>query len=103
LLDFQRNIEEFEKNNIKVVAASADTLEDAMKPIEKYKLTFRVGYGLNPEEISAITGAFYNKEKGYIQATGFIVGPEGKIENAVYSSRSLGRLAAKDCLAFIKE
>jgi peroxiredoxin len=103
LLDFQRNIEEFEKNNIKVVAASADTLEDAIKTVEKYKLTFKVGYGLNPEDISAITGAFYNKEKEYIHATGFIINQDGKIENAVYSSRSLGRLVAKDCLAFIKE
>lgn len=96
-------MEEFERNNIKVIAASADTLEEALKTIDRYKLTFRIGYGLNPEKISRITGAFYNKEKGYIQATGFIVGPNGKIENAVYSSRSLGRLVAKDCIAFIKE
>lgn len=103
MLDFQRSMEEFERNNIKVIAASADTLEEALKTIDRYKLTFRIGYGLDPEKISRITGAFYNKEKGYIQATGFIVGPNGKIENAVYSSRSLGRLVAKDCIAFIKE
>lgn len=96
-------MEEFKKNNIRIIAASTDTLKDAIKTIDRYKLTFRVGYGLNSEEISEITGAFYNKEKRYIQATGFIVRPDGKIENAVYSSQALGRLVAKDCLALIKK
>lgn len=96
-------MDEFKRNNIEVIAASADKLEEATETVNRYKLTFRVGYGLNPEKVSEITGAFYNKEKGYIHATGFIIGPDGRIENAVYSSRSLGRLVAKDCLAFIKE
>ncbi len=103
MLDFQKNIKEFEKNNIGVVAASADSQEDARKTVEKYRLTFKVGFGLVPREVSAMTGAFYNEEKNFLHATGFIVDPEGKIENAVYSSRSVGRLVAKDCLNFIKE
>jgi hypothetical protein len=60
-----------------------------------------MGYGLNPLEISALTGAFYNERERYLHATGFIIGPDRKIEDAVYSSRSIGRLVAKDCLEFI--
>lgn len=102
MLDFQRSIAEFEKKNIRIIAASSDTEEDAGKTVDKYGLTFSVGYGLTPSEVSAITGAFFNLEKNHIQATGFIVSPEGKIENAVYSSSAIGRLTASDCLAFIK-
>ncbi|TAL23173.1 MAG: redoxin domain-containing protein [Nitrospirae bacterium] len=92
---------EFEKKNIQVIAASADTWDKALETVERYKLTFKIGYGLKPKEISALTGAFYNEKENYIHATGFIVGTDGKIENAVYSSRSIGRLVAKDCIEFI--
>jgi alkyl hydroperoxide reductase subunit AhpC len=101
LLDFQKNIRDFEKRNIQVIAASADTWDEALGTVERYKITFRIGYGLNPREISALTGAFYNERERYLHATGFIIGPDRKIEDAVYSSRSIGRLVAKDCLEFI--
>ncbi len=101
MLDFQRNIKDFEKKNIQLLAASADTWAQALQTTERYKLSFNLGYGLNPREVSAITGAFYNDKENYLHATGFIIGPDGKIENAVYSSRSIGRLVAKDCLEFI--
>ncbi len=101
MLDFQKNIRDFEKRNIQVIAASADTWDEALGTVERYKITFRIGYGLNPREISALTGAFYNEKERYLHATGFIIGPDGKIEDAVYSSRSVGRLVAKDCLEFI--
>jgi peroxiredoxin len=101
LLDFQKNIKEFDRRNIQVIAASADTWDEALGTVERYKLTFRIGYGLNPREISALTGAFYNEKERYLHATGFIIGPDGRIEDAVYSSRSIGRLVARDCLEFI--
>jgi peroxiredoxin len=101
LLDFQKNMKEFEKRNIQVIAASADTWDLALGTVERYKLTFRIGYGLNPREVSELTGAFYNEREKYLHATGFVIGPDGRIEDAVYSSRSIGRLVAKDCLEFI--
>ena len=102
MLDFQRSIAEFEKNNIRIIAASSDTKEEAGKTVDKYGLTFSVGYGLIPTEVSAITGAFFHPEKNFLHAAGFVVSPEGKIENAVYTSNAIGRLTASDCLAFIK-
>lgn len=101
MLDFQKNSRNFEKKNIQVIAASADPWGKALQTVERYKLTFTVGYGLVPREISALTGAFFNEKENYLHATGFIIGPDGKIENAVYSSRSIGRLVAGDCLDFI--
>jgi len=101
LLDFQKHIRDFEKRDIQVIASSADTWEQALQTVERYKITFKVGYGLHPRRISELTGAFYNEKENHLHATGFIIGPEGKIEDAVYSTRSVGRLVAMDCLEFI--
>ncbi len=94
-------MKKFSKKNIQIIAASADNWEKALQTVERYRLTFRVGYGLNPSEISALTGAFYSAQENHLHATGFIIGPDGKVENAVYSTRSIGRLVAQDCLDFI--
>lgn len=94
-------MKDFEKKNIQVIAASADPWEKAIQTAEVYKLTFTIGYGLNPAEVSGLTGAFYSARDNHLHATGFIIGAGGKIEDAVYSSRSIGRLIAQDCLDFI--
>lgn len=102
MLDFQKNIEEFTNSGVQVIAASADTKEDAQKTVDKYSITFKVGCGLNAEETSTLTGAFYEKKSGYLHATGFVLAPDGKIANAVYSTGPVGRLVAADTLALIK-
>jgi len=102
LLDFQKNMAELSNMDVTVVAACSDSKEDAMKTVEKYNITFRVGYGLNAEEVSALTGAFYDREAGYLHTTGFVLAPDGKIANAVYSTGPVGRLVAPDVLALIK-
>ena len=101
MLDFKRNIREFEKKDIQVIAASSDNWAEALQTVESYKLTFKIGYGLSPQKISALTGAFYNEKGNYLHATGFIIDSDQEIANAVYSSRSIGRLLAKECLEFI--
>ncbi len=101
MLDFQKHVKDFSKKNIRLLAASADSWEKALQTVERYRITFQIGYGLDPSEISALTGAFYNARENHLHATGFIIGPDGKVENAVYSTRSVGRLIAQDCLDFI--
>lgn len=101
MLDFERSIDEFLKRNIQVIAASVDTLEHARETVEKYKLSIKIGYGLNAKEISSKSGAFYEEKEGYLHATGFIINPEGKIATGVYSTQAIGRLVPKDCLSLI--
>lgn len=83
------------------MAASVDSLEDAQKIVDRYKLSFEIGYGLHARDISASIGAFYDEKDGFLHATGFIINPQGEIANGVYSTLSLGRLVPKDCLGFI--
>lgn len=61
MLDFQKNLKDFEKRNIQVIAVSSDPWEKALDTVERYKVTFRVGYGLDAREVSALTGAFYDE------------------------------------------
>jgi peroxiredoxin len=94
-------MKDFQKRDIQVAAASSDPWEKAVETVDRYKITFRVGYGLDAEAVASLTGAFYDEREGYLHATGFIIGPEGKVVSAVYSTRSIGRLVAKDCLDYI--
>ena len=101
LLDFESNMEEFRKMGVEVLAASAQSAESARETVNALRLSFSLGCGIDPTEFSRKTGAFYEAKDGYVDATGFILDPEGRIVNAVYSSRAIGRLVAKDCLGLI--
>ena len=92
---------EFNRYAIQVIAASVDTPEKAKETVDRYSISFRVGYGLDVREVSAKTGAFYDEKELYLNATGFIINPEGVIVNAVYSTLAIGRLTPADCLSII--
>ncbi len=102
MLAFQRKLAEFDALGVRVVAASVDPREAAGRTVERYGLTFPVGFGLDAREVAGMTGAFFEEKDGYLHATGFIVNPEGKVMNAVYSSSAIGRLVPEDCLGLIK-
>ncbi len=72
-----------------------------MQTVNSLKLTYPVAFGLQAEEISHITGAFYKEEKGFLHATGFLLNRNGTVMVACYSSGAIGRLTAKDCLKLI--
>lgn len=95
-------LSEIDVEDAHLVACSVDQLEQARGTVEKLGLTFEVGYGLNYEEVSKKTGAFYQPDKKYLHATGFLLNPDNTILNAVYSTGPIGRFVAKDVLAIIK-
>ncbi len=102
MLDFQKSIKAIEKNSIKIIGASTDSLENALKTVKRYDITFPVGYGLDPRDVSAKTGAFFNPDRNFINATAFILDRTSRVKNAVYSSNNLGRLVAKSTIKFIE-
>jgi peroxiredoxin len=102
LLDFQQNFAELGEKDIRLFAASCDMLEKAKETIERYKLTFPVGYDLVASEISALTGAFYDDKENYLHATGYIFDPEGRVSNGTYSTRAVGRPTARDSIGWIE-
>lgn len=102
LADFQALIQEFESEQITVIAASVDPNEKAREIVEKLEITYPIAYGLNAEEISGITGAYYNEEKKFLQPTNFLVRPDNTIEVACYSSGPIGRFLAKNILHLVR-
>ena len=85
-----------------MIAASVDPLEKAKETAEKVKVTFPVGYGLDAEKVSGITGAYYDREKKFIHATNFLLRPDKTIEIASYSTGPIGRFVAQDVLRVVK-
>ena len=101
MADFQEHHAKFEEKGIRVIAASVDPVDKAAEIVEKHGFAYPVGWGLDPVAVSGLTGAFYEADKGFLHAAGFIVDPKGKVVNAVYSTGSIGRLTAGDCLGKI--
>lgn len=102
LMDFQRAQEQLKDIGVEVVALSVDPLEQAQQTIERHRLTFPVLYGLDAHQVAEQIGAFTNDHPLYLQATGFVLLPDGTIALAVYSSGAIGRLVAADTINFIK-
>lgn len=93
---------EFRDLGIEVLAASVDSAEDAAKFISALNLSFPVAYGLDAIEVGKTHGAFWDAEKLFIHATGFIIKPNGKLFGSVYSSGALGRYKAEEVLMMLK-
>ena len=101
LAGFQRASERLAEAGAKVVALSVDDEATTVGTIEKFKLSFPVGHGANAEKVASITGAYTNDSPHYLQTTGFLLTPDGKILNAVYSSGPIGRLVAEDVIGMV--
>jgi peroxiredoxin len=86
LAGFQRASENLAEAGIKVVALSVDNEATMVGTIEKFKLSFSVGHSADADKVASITGAYTNEPPRYLQATGFLLAPEGKVLNAVYST-----------------
>jgi len=93
---------EFESEQIQIIAGSVDAVEKAEETIQKAGVTYPVAYGMNAEETSRITGAYYDGGRNYIHATGFLVRPDNTVEVVCYSSGPIGRFVAKDVLGLVK-
>jgi peroxiredoxin len=102
LADFQEHLNDFEKIDTKIVAASSDTLDIAATTERNDSLTYPIACKLDPREVSRLIGANDASEKNFLHATSFILNRDGKVMLAVYSSGAIGRLTAKDCLGLIK-
>jgi peroxiredoxin len=102
LAGFARAKEKLDELGLRVVALSVDSRADAAVLVEKHRLNFPVGYGVDADKIAASTGAYVNDSPRYLQSTGFLLDPGGKVITAVYSSGAIGRLVAEDVIGFVR-
>jgi peroxiredoxin len=102
LAAFARARGKLDELGIRVLAMSVDNEVDATRLVEKYGLDFAVGYGIDADEIAASTGAYVNDSPRYLQSTGFVLDPDGRVITAAYSSAAIGRLVAEDVVGFVR-
>ncbi len=88
--------------DVRVVALSVDSEEDAQKMVDRHNLTYPVLYGLDARETMETIGGYINEAPPFLHPSGFILRPDGSIVLLVQSSGAIGRLIAKDTLGVIQ-
>lgn len=86
---------------VRVAALSVDDEQTATALVEKHHLGFPVGYGADVESVAAAIGAYVNDEPLHLQSTGFVLGRDGTVVTAVYSSAAIGRLVPEDVIGLV--
>ena len=89
---------EFDKLNVKVVAASVDPLDKAQEVANE--LNFPVGYGVT-RDIADQLGSWWEERRQIIQPSEFILNAENKVMASSYSDGPLGRIDAGDVVRMV--
>lgn len=99
---FQRATDSLAGVGARVAALWVDKEATTAEFIAKHGLTFPLGHSADAAAISATTGAFVDPDGGYLQSTGFVLDPSGKVVVSVYSSGAIGRLVPEDVVGLIR-
>jgi peroxiredoxin len=99
---FQRAAEKLAELDIRVLALSVDDEATTRELVARHGLEFPVGHSANAQAVAEATGAFLNPEPAYIQSTGFILDPQGRVIVSVYSSGAIGRLVPDDVVGMVR-
>ena len=98
---FQRAHGRLAQVGAQVVAVSVDDEATTKALIAKHDLEFPVGHSADADALADATGAFANAQPHYLQSTGFVLDPDGRIIVSVYSSGAIGRLVPDDVVGLI--
>jgi peroxiredoxin len=99
---FQRAEARLAEVGAKVVALSVDDAATTDALIERHGLRFPVGHSADAQAIAAATGAFVNPDPEFLQSTGFVLDPNGRVLVSAYSSGAIGRLVPDDVIGLIR-
>jgi peroxiredoxin len=99
---FQRASDNLAEVGAKVVALTVEDEATTAELMAKHGLTFPIGHSADAKAISAVTGAFVDPERGFLQSTGFVLNPDGQVVVSVYSSGAIGRLVPDDVVGLIR-
>jgi peroxiredoxin len=99
---FQRSLDQLADLDITVAALSVDDEATTQDLIARHGLRFPVGHSADTAAVAAVTGAFTNDDPAYLQSTGFVLDPAGRVVVSVYSSGAIGRLVPEDAIGLIR-
>ena len=98
---FQRSLDRLADVDISVVALSVDDEATTADLIARHGLRFPVGHSADAAAIARATGAFVNPGPPYLQSTGFVLDPGGRVIVSLYSSGAIGRQVPQDVIGMI--
>jgi peroxiredoxin len=98
---FQRSLDSLADADVSVVALSVDDEATTTDLIARHGLRFPVGHSADAAAIAHATGAFVNPGPPYLQSTGFVLDPGGRVIVSVYSSGAIGRLVPQDVIGLV--
>lgn len=98
---FQRAADALAEVDASVVALSVDDEATTSELIARHRLTFPVGHSADARALAKATGAFVNEDPLFVQSTGFVLDPAGRVVVSVYSSGAIGRLVPEDVIGMI--
>lgn len=99
---FQRAASSLDELGVRVAALSVDDEATTAESVARHKLGFPVGFGADAASVADLTGAFVNPDPVYLQSTGFVLDPDGKVVVSVYSSGAIGRLVPEDVAGLVR-
>ena len=99
---FQRAANSLADLDARVVALSVDDEATTRELIAKHGLEFPVAHSADAKAIAEATGAFVNPDPVFLQSTGFVLDPTGRVVVSVYSSGAIGRLVPEDVVGMIR-
>ena len=100
MADFDTNARLLDRLDVTVVAGSVDSVADT----SALAAGLRLGYvkmlaEIDGPQVAESTGAFLQTgDRTFLHAAGFLLDPDGKIVNAVYSTGPIGRFTANDVM-----
>jgi len=98
---FQRAADSLAETGVRVAALSVDEEPATVDLIAKHGPTFPVGHSASVWAIADLTGAFVNPDPVYLQSTGFVIDPAGKVAVSVYSGGAIGRLVPEEVVGLV--
>ena len=98
---FQHSLDRLTDIGARVAALSVDDESTTQDLIARHGLRFAVGHSADARAIAAATGAFVNDDPVYLQSTGFVLDPGGRVVVSVYSSGAIGRLVPGDVIGLV--
>jgi peroxiredoxin len=99
---FQRASDSLTQAGIRVAALWVDNEQTTAEFTAKHGLTFPLGHSADARAVAGATGAFVNEDPLYLQSTGFVLDPQGKVIVSVYSSGAIGRLVPEDVTGLVR-
>ena len=102
LRTFQRSLDRLTGLGVLVTALSVDDEATTKELIVRHGLQFPVGHSADARAIAAATGAFVNDHPVYLQSTGFVLDPGGRVVVSVFSSGAIGRLVPDDVIGLVR-